>query len=284
MKRHFTVVLLIVLLAGCANTQINDKFSGSVTQSEFTNAPLLYQEYSLRVNQGLDHFRQLINSDEYSGSISALTIESRRIIGISSEGGTLTRFMTPTGEIIRYTVEQFGETGKKVSNVYVFDDGLIYVQELSMNYADWAFASPNNRFDILDYSLNSYVIDGEKTVILDDVFLQAKEDESGKKVVSLDELDDYFNKYDEEGPELPSENGPDRLSSLGEEIQAIPPDPKTLSETVYPEYILLSENFWTVTEIYSPIDHAYNQSRIHEDSNAYRWVERSVQYRKYVLS
>ena len=60
-------------------------------------------------------------------------------------------------------------------------------------------------------------------------------------------------------------NETDRHSSPDGEIQAIPPYPKALSETVYPEYILLSENFWTATEIYSPIDHAYNQNRAQAD-------------------
>ena len=66
-------------------------------------------------------------------------------------------------------------------------------------------------------------------------------------------------------PVVPEDADTARCAVITEEIQAIPPYPKTLSETVYPEYILLSENFWTATEIYSPIDHAYNQSRLQAD-------------------
>ena len=39
--------------------------------------------------------------------------------------------------------------------------------------------------------------------------------------------------------------------------------PRTLSEMVYPETILLSENYWTATALFSPIDHDYNKQRLH---------------------
>jgi len=43
------------------------------------------------------------------------------------------------------------------------------------------------------------------------------------------------------------------------------PEPIPLSEMVYPEYILLSENHWEAVKLYSPIDRAYNKSRLVTD-------------------
>jgi len=40
------------------------------------------------------------------------------------------------------------------------------------------------------------------------------------------------------------------------------PEPIPLSKMVYPEYILLSENHWEAVKLYSPIDRAYNKSRL----------------------
>ena len=155
----------------------------------------LYQKYSMSILEGLNNFRRLINSSEDFGPISTLNIERRKIIGASTEGGTLTRFMTLEGKLIRYTYEYLGETGKGISNFYYFDDGLIYVQEMRMDYADWAFASPNNRYDILNYSLNNYIIDDEKVIIIDDTFMQAKEADGNINVFTSLRLDDYFYNY-----------------------------------------------------------------------------------------
>ena len=54
-------------------------------------------------------------------------------------------------------------------------------------------------------------------------------------------------------------------AGCGAEKEVAAPEPIPLSETVYPEYILLSENHWEAVKLYSPIDRAYNKSRLYAD-------------------
>ena len=117
--------------------------SPSMSMVEQDERAKLYQDYAGRVRDGLSTFQQMINSNEEFGSVSTLVIESRVIIGASTEGGELTRFMTPDGRIVRYTFQILGETGRAMESYYYFDDGLVYIQVLDMRYADWNFGNPN---------------------------------------------------------------------------------------------------------------------------------------------
>lgn len=150
----------------------------------------LYDGYSQRISDGLAEFSALINSSKDFGPVSELEIESVTVNGISAEGAELTRFMTPDGDIARYTLNIFGETGKSAYNYYCFSDGILYVQHLVMDYTDWNF-SPENRFDILRYSLLSYVIDGKETYLIYDGLKQVlKAENSG--LYTIDELNYLF--------------------------------------------------------------------------------------------
>jgi len=150
----------------------------------------LYYYYSGKINTGLAEFRGLINSSEDFGPVSTLNIEYRTVLGISTEGARFTRFMTPGGRVVRYTLFVFGETFRAEENYYFFSDGLIYIQSLRMNYADWNF-SIANRFDILQYSLNSIVVDGAKAFLIDDSLKQIIKTEE-IHFFTLDELNNLF--------------------------------------------------------------------------------------------
>ena len=164
--------------------------AGSVLTEELA----LYQNYSVKISKGLAEFRSLIHTFEEEDTRPAppLIIESKSITGRSTQGGELTRFMTPEGKIVRYTFEIFGETGKGINNYYYFNNGLIYVQIFRMEYADWNFYGSKNRYDILQYFLESYIIDKGKIIAIDDTLNVARQIESDKAITSIDKLNDYF--------------------------------------------------------------------------------------------
>jgi hypothetical protein len=213
MKKIFMALFFLILFAGCAGGEVSsreilrehsDAFTyvqiaamdenenAATNEAELTDetGAESYDEYSVRILYGLGQFRNLISHDIYLNPEPALVIESRSVFGLHTEGGILTRFMTHDGEIVRYTFEIFGETGRAVHNHYFFDDGLIYVQQLQTDYADWRF-STQNRFDTLQYTLTSYVIDGENTFIIDDNFRQIKS-AGNENIYSADMLSYFF--------------------------------------------------------------------------------------------
>jgi hypothetical protein len=162
------------------------------TENVHDNASKQYEEYAESIENGLNQFRNLVVTlDEFAPAIP-LNIESRQVIGLSTQGGEITRFSTTEGQTVRYTYSSLGETGKVVSNYYYFDDGLVYIQKLSSEYADWNFGNPDNRNDILDYTLDNYVIDGEQIFRVDDNQKLVQAMESDIEIISLEKFDDYF--------------------------------------------------------------------------------------------
>jgi hypothetical protein len=184
------------MLLGCE--RVPQTTAATTIEPKAQQADELYDLYFNRIQDGLTEFRKLINSSEDFGPVSTLDIEYRTVFGISTEGARFTRFMTPEDRIVRYTLHIFGETFRAEENYYFFSDGLIYIQSLRMDYADWSF-SIDNRWDILQYTLESYVVDDTKIFYMNDLLKQATE--PGKiHFYTLDELNDLFNDGTQEKP------------------------------------------------------------------------------------
>ena len=65
-------------------------------------------------------------------------------------------------------------------------------------------------------------------------------------------------------------------SAANDQSQTPAPAPHQLSDTLYPEWIFLSENFRNRTKIYSPIDHDYNIKVVNQDfigDTAYEFIK-----------
>ena len=163
------------------------------------NETSLYYEYRARISTGLNNFANLITIDEDIDPEPQLIIESRTILGLSEQGGELTRFTTLDGNVFRYTLQSFGEWGQSIASYYYFDDGLEYVQRLSASYADKAFRV-GNRFDILQYQLINIIVEDGEFFLIDDVFKQAEKfsPEGCIQIFSLETLDYFFENYEDE--------------------------------------------------------------------------------------
>jgi len=173
------------------NESITNSESASGIEKNDNNPNEAYNKYSGKISAGLNNFRTLsATSKDEDVNSSTLIVEEKTVLGISTEGAKLTRFMTPQNKIVRYTIDAYGETGKSISNYYFIDDGLVYVQQLHMDYADWNFVT-NERFDILKYELTDYLTDGTKTFMIDDANKKAIEAED-VKLYSLEELNGLF--------------------------------------------------------------------------------------------
>jgi len=186
--KKFLLLLVLLCLSACSGTAN----SLQTDESQANSNTKLYQEYSERISHGLKEFRQLISSNEEAASESALTIEIKSVSDLTTEGALLTRFTTSEGKVVRYTFELYGKTGKAVQNYHYFDDGLTYLQHLRMDYADMFFSRPDNRHDILKYTLENYLIVDEKTFLLDDANMEVTEASESRAIVSFDRLNSYF--------------------------------------------------------------------------------------------
>jgi len=134
-------------------------------EPEYTPEEALYLYYAGLIAQGLGEFRRLMNAAEEFGPLSELIIEYRIVLEDSSQGARYTRFMTPDGRVVRYTIVSMGSRGRADINYHFFENGLVYVQRLRMDYVNSIWDC--NRVDIFQYSLSTYVIDGERVIMID---------------------------------------------------------------------------------------------------------------------
>jgi hypothetical protein len=189
------IILFCVTVTACGGGGIKEAEPVEITEPPQQEK---YYEYRARILDGLIRFSSLITVDDINPE-PQLIIESRTVLGLSEQGGELTRFMMLDGEVVRYTFRAFGERGQSIEIYYFFDEGLQYIQRLRANYADTSFRA-ENRFDILQYQLASIIIDGDTAFIIDDALMQIEEFyiEVCFGIFSLETLNYFFENHEEE--------------------------------------------------------------------------------------
>lgn len=95
-----------------------------------------------------------------------VTEESSEVLGHSTEGGALTEFKDENGNIIRYRLNLYGETGNFEGNYYVIGDSRGYYTALKSEYDSWRQVTAQG---VLRYDFEEYWIDGGEIYRMDNI-------------------------------------------------------------------------------------------------------------------
>ncbi len=216
MRKHLIKYIIsigiILTFSGCStfsdgvpnadiNTSVNEDVN--ISENEEVNATVgveridfnkKYASYIELIDVYMNNFKNLyINVITLEESISVIT--GKMDIG-STEGNNATKYVDSKGNVIRYNLVIYGETGKMIIDYYVLDDIKLYVVELYETYSSPILGIGGS--DILSYDMKKYIVDGNDVYYLDDVaknIIDTNQEEANV-YMTLDALNSSFIKTD----------------------------------------------------------------------------------------
>lgn len=126
---------------------------------------------------------------------SGIKIHTGTINILSAEGNAANQYEGNNGEVLRYSITQFGEMGSIGYEYYKLNEDMIYVTELETTYS-----SPINLggdIDVLSSNLIKYIIDDGNIYYLDNYEEKLMEIKSGNEVLPFMSFEDLKNNFTE---------------------------------------------------------------------------------------
>lgn len=134
MKKNFfyaAILLTGIILTSCDASANRIKQEGGETLKEAVTETFSDRSPKPYVNELGDYC--LYPRQKWNDLSLEMNIETRRVIGLSAEGGEMTRYEDESGKLFRYQLTFYGEMGRIESDFYFVDD-LIYYSSLLEAY------------------------------------------------------------------------------------------------------------------------------------------------------
>lgn len=159
-------------------------------------------EIAAQISRFMSQYRAVSTFYDESAHLfySSIITETRHLSDISTEGGTITRYMDKNGKLYRYRLNIYGETGRMENN-YFFTDNFVYYTSLHEEYCVPANLTKGS-VDILEQTLTEGILPDETCYRYDRVRDQILIDHILDSVYTEEELADLY----ENGTEHPETN------------------------------------------------------------------------------